>query len=136
MHLEDRVVILVSGDALIDMVPVAGPGGRACLRPLPGGSPVNVAMALGPLRVPLRFLCPLSQDAFGEMLERTLAESGVDLSACPRTRALTTLGFVSVDPETGTNRYAFYTDGTAGCALEPGDLPVPLDANIRAVHVG
>jgi fructokinase len=129
-------MILVAGEALIDMLPATDADGARLLRPAPGGSPFNVALALGRLGAPVRFLCPLSRDAFGRELRATLAGSAVDLSACPETDALSTIGFVTTDPSTGRNDYAFYTNETAGCALSVSDLPLPLNPATRAVHVG
>lgn len=128
-------MILVVGEALIDMLPreVAG---EPHLRPVPGGSPFNVAMALGRQEVPVRYLCRMSTDAFGELLSQTLADSGVDLAWCPRTALLSTLGFVSLDPQTKGARYAFYTENTAGCSLQTEDLPVPLPDQVTAIHIG
>ena len=128
-------MILVAGEALIDMLPRELQGVAYC-RPVPGGSPFNVAMALGRLAVPVRFLCRISKDAFGEVLARQLAESGTDLAWCPRTDALSTLGFVTFDSECKAARYAFYTAGTAGCALDTRDLPRPLPDCVEAIHVG
>lgn len=129
-------MILVAGEALMDMLPRPLAGGGESRLPVPGGSPFNVALALGRLGVPVRFLCRLSTDAFGERLAATLIESGVDLSWCPRTADLTTLGFVTFDPQAGTNRYAFYTEGTAGCGLRQEDLaPLTWEA-IEALHIG
>ena len=127
-------MILVAGEALIDMLPV--PPENDLLRPVLGGSPFNVACALGLLGVPVRFLCRLSQDPFGEKMVRRLTECGVDLGACPRTPALSTLGFVSFAAGASAPHYAFYTENTAGCSLERRDLPVPLDPAIECVQVG
>lgn len=128
-------MILVTGESLIDMLP-HHVGSEPCLRPVPGGSPFNVALALGRLSAPVRYLCRLSEDPFGDLLTRTLKDSGVDLTWCPRTRALSTLGFVDLDPKSGSARYSFYTDNTAGCSLTPADVPSPLPAAVEAVHVG
>ncbi len=137
--------ILVAGEALIDLLPAGGgrgegrgasPEGRLEFRAVPGGSPFNVAFALGRLGVPVRFVCPFSHDPFGELLFRTQQESGVDLSWAPRTSALSTLGFAAVDPVTGAARYSFYTEGTAGCGLRPEDVPQPLPEDVAALHVG
>ncbi|MCC6231206.1 MAG: carbohydrate kinase [Verrucomicrobiales bacterium] len=129
-------MILVTGEALIDMLPGTTSAGETILKPTPGGSPFNVALALGRLGAQVRFLCPFSTDAFGCRLAATLEESGVDLSAAPRTRALSTLGFVDLDPKTKAARYAFYTDNTAGCGLRREDLPLPLASEITALNVG
>jgi fructokinase len=93
-------------------------------------------MALGRLGVPVQFLCRLSEDPFGKLLARTLEESRVDLSLCPRTPALTTLGFVMLDGQQRHPSYVFYTEDTAGCALEPGDIPLRLAPEVRCLHFG
>ncbi len=128
-------MILVVGESLMDMLPRES-GGRGCFLPIPGGSPFNVSVALGRLGVPVRFLCPLSRDPFGELLRHVLLASRVDVSLCPLTTALTTLGFVTPEASSGTSNYAFYTAGTAGCALAPGHLPEQLPASTRCLHIG
>lgn len=65
--------LAVIGEAVVDLV--AQPDGT--LRPLPGGSPYNVALALGRQGVPVDYLSPLSLDAFGDVLHARLIEAGV-----------------------------------------------------------
>lgn len=128
-------MILVAGESLMDMIPQpAGPElqYRACA----GGSPFNVALALGRLGAPVGYLCPFSRDRFGELLKSTLERSRVQVDLCPRTDALTTLGFVSKMGPEGGARYAFYTGGTAGCGLQIADVPNPVAAGVSAIHVG
>ncbi len=122
----------MAGESLIDMIPL-GSDPRDGFRPAPGGSPANVAVALGRLGVPAGFLCPLSRDPLGRMQERRLEEAGVDLGLCPRHQGLATLGFVS---GTEPPEYAFYTGGTAGNALAPEHVPRSLPPEIQAVHTG
>src|SRR5437867_2536115 len=128
-------MVLISGEALIDMLPRPDQG-KGTFLAVPGGSPFNVAMALGRLGVAVQFLGRISRDHFGEELAQTLQRSRVDISLCPRTDALSTLGFVTFDSESGNARYAFYTDGTAGCVLEPADLPTRLPADVECLHFG
>ena len=128
-------MIIAAGESLIDMLPV-DQGGKRLFLPAPGGSPYNVSMALGRLGIPVQFLCRLSEDPFGKLLARTLEESRVDLSLCPRTAALTTLGFVMLDGQRSDPSYVFYTENTAGCALEPGDIPQRLAPEVRCLHFG
>jgi fructokinase len=73
------VSILVAGEALIDFFP-ANCGKRRGFVPFPGGSPLNVAVGLGRLGVPVGFLGKVSKDPFGRLLRSHLEESGVDLS--------------------------------------------------------
>lgn len=72
------MVVLVAGEALVDFIP-ADCSGKEGFIPLPGGSPLNVAVGLGRLGVPVGFLGRISQDYFGCLLKSHLEESGVDL---------------------------------------------------------
>ena len=67
-------LVLVSGEALIDLIPREDTTYEAVL----GGSPFNTAIGLGRLGVPTGFAGRLSSDAMGEALARHLAEAGVD----------------------------------------------------------
>lgn len=125
-------MVLVCGEALIDMIPESD---REVYRVAPGGSPYNVARALGRLGANPYFLCPFSSDRFGRILRKTAEESGVDLSIAPEVRALSTLGFVTTRPSDGKVEYAFYTEGTAGLALRAENLPATPES-VRAAHVG
>lgn len=133
-------MILVAGESLIDMLPHPKDVGTDpdCLsyRGHAGGSPFNVARALGRLGVPVQFLCPLSTDRFGVHLRDCLVESHVDISACPQLDAPSTLGFVDPSSATGSARYVFYTEKTAGCALRPEHLPNLQESPIRVLHFG
>jgi fructokinase len=128
-------MILVAGESLIDLLPRTGADGEMFLA-VPGGSPFNVALAVGRLGVPVSFFGGLSRDAFGDRLREALICSGVDISLCPTRSALATLGFVKHDAVTGNPRYAFYTEGTAGCDLRGEDLPKCWPASLRWVHFG
>ncbi|MYT27008.1 carbohydrate kinase, partial [Streptomyces sp. SID7760] len=56
-------MIVVGGEALIDLVPVAQPPGA--LVPRPGGGPYNTALALGRLGARAAFCSRVSTDGFG-----------------------------------------------------------------------
>jgi len=125
-------VILVAGEALVDLTPVRCGDGSGYL-PHPGGSPYNVAIGLGRLDVPVAFLGRLSTDTFGRLLRDHLQASQVSLAYVLDAEEPTTLAFVHLrddeEPE-----YAFYTEGTAGRVLLPEHLPViPQGA---AIHFG
>jgi len=128
-------MILVAGESLVDMLP-SDSAGHTVFRPVPGGSPYNVSVALGRLGMRVRFLGCFSHDPFGTLLKQTLEQSGVETSHCPRTNNLTTLGFVIVNRSSGNPSYSFYTDKTAGCCLELADLPVTLPGSVNCLHFG
>jgi fructokinase len=104
-------VIVVAGEALIDLVP-QGTGALADLKPALGGGPYNTAVALGRLGSPTAFCSRVSYDAFGEALLDRLRESGVDVSAVERGTEPTTLAVATIDAH-GSAAYSFYVDGTA-----------------------
>src|ERR1700712_5165653 len=104
-------MILISGEALIDLIPdpVRDGGYDAVL----GGSPYNVAIGLGRLGGGVSFVSRLSADPNGESLAVSLAQAGVDLSLVARDPRPTTLAFVMRGTAQTGSRYSFYTDSTA-----------------------
>jgi fructokinase len=124
-------VIVVAGEALIDLVP-QGTGALAGLQPALGGGPYNTAVALGRLGSPTAFCSRTSRDAFGEALLGRLRESGVDLSSVQRGAEPTTLAVATID-QNGSAAYSFYVDGTADRLFS---MPATLPAGTRAVSFG
>ncbi|NNG04874.1 MAG: carbohydrate kinase, partial [Inquilinus sp.] len=118
-------MIVSCGEALIDFVPMMGPGREAGYRPLPGGSPFNVAIAVSRLGQPAGFLSRVSRDFFGDLLVATLAANEVETGLVVRGDEPSTLAFVSLAPGQEP-RYAFFNEGAADRSLAPADLPDPL----------
>jgi fructokinase len=120
--------ICVGGEALVDLVPApaTGAGELGALLPLPGGGPYNVAVALGRLGAPVRFLSRLSTDTFGDALLDRLEVSGVDTSLVRRGAEPTALAVAGITPD-GSARYSFHLAGTADRLVEdPGELPADV----------
>jgi fructokinase len=122
-------VIVVGGEALVDLVPSESSGGDPldvtshALLPRLGGGPFNVAVAAGRLGAPVRFLSRVSTDAFGDALVTRLASSGVDTALVQRGPEPTTLAVTSMAADRGA-RYTFYAQGTADRLFtDPGALP-------------
>ena len=118
-------MIVVAGEALVDLVP-RGPH----LEPLPGGSPYNVAIALGRLRTPVGFLGRCSTDGFGRVLQERLEAEGVDLTLTELTDEPTTLALVHLD-DRGQASYGFYLEGTSSAGM----TELPQLAAADALHV-
>ena len=126
-------MIVVCGEALIDLVPDDASGERWTA--IPGGSPANAAVALARLQVETALLARLSGDAFGRRLASHLAGNGVDLSLAVAATEPSSLAIVSLD-DTGAASYRFDIDGTADWQWSADDLPSVLPDAVRAVHAG
>jgi fructokinase len=124
-------LIVVCGEALIDVVPAAD-GTR---KPTPGGGPFNTARALARLGAPTAFLGRLSTDAFGVMLAQQLKADGADLSLVSYGPELTTLAVAEVDGQ-GLAEYDFFVKGTSAPNLTPEMLPARLPVEVTALHIG
>jgi fructokinase len=128
-------MILVCGEALVDLfVGAPSPFGSA-LEAVPGGSPFNVAIALAGLGREVALLSGVSEDAFGQMLMRRLVEGGVDTRYLVRNGLKTTLSVVATDPH-GEPSYAFYAEHAADRAVTESDLPVTLPDSVTAIVAG
>lgn len=127
-------MILVCGEALIDLVPLPdGPEPAYVARG--GGSLFNVAMGLGRLEVPVGFFGRLSRDPFGRMMRRRLEDDGVDCSLVLEGDEPSTLAIVHLEPG-AEPLYTFHGEGTADRFIEVDDIPADLPAEVSALHLG
>ncbi|WP_024508902.1 carbohydrate kinase [Bradyrhizobium sp. ARR65] len=126
-------MILSCGDALIDFVPVSAIDGREAVRPVVGGSCLNVAVGLARLGAPTGFVGGISNDLFGRMIAEHALASNVDLRYATRSDRQTTLAFVRMIA--GESQYAFYDAQTASREWTYRHGAIEF-ANVDAVHVG
>lgn len=124
-------VILVCGEALIDLVPTTTDATTYAARP--GGSPANVAVALGRLGVDAALLARLAGDGFGRLLREHLLASGVDVGLAIDSPEPTTVAVVNLDAA-GKAEYTFYVEGSADSGWQPAELPATLP-DATALHV-
>ncbi len=117
-------LVVVAGEALVDLVPApAAHGAAAPLLPRLGGGPFTTAVALGRLGVPTAFCSRISTDPFGAALLARLHHWGVDTSGVQRGDEPTPLAAVTVAAD-GSARYVFHVTGTADRRFaDPGPLP-------------
>jgi len=127
----DPGVIVVGGEALVDLV--AGAGGE--LTAHLGGGPFNCARTLGRLERPVAYLGRLSTDRFGVRLREQLRADGVSLHAVVNTDDPSTLALAELD-DAGAATYRFYVDGTSAPGLAPDAALSALPPRVAAVHVG
>jgi fructokinase len=124
-------LVTVIGEALIDLVPEAGPGDY---KAHPGGSPFNVAIALARLGNRTALMARLGDHGFGRLLRETAVNEGVELDATARASEPTTLAVVSLDGP-GQASYEFYVEGTADWQWTIAELRKrPLDTKV--LHFG
>jgi fructokinase len=126
-------LILVAGEALIDLVPETDAADSLAAHP--GGCQFNAARTIGRLERPVAYLGRLSRDRFGRRMEALLAEDGVRLDSIVHTDEPTTLALVDVDPQ-GVARYSFYMEGTAAAGLTPEAALAARPDEVTIVHVG
>jgi len=108
-------VAWIAGEALMDLIPLAG-GERI---PMVGGGPANTAKAVARLGYPTFFLGGISSDGYG----RSLVYRG-DLA--------TALAIATID-EGGLAKYEFELEGTASFAFHGSWLP---QGEPDVIHVG
>jgi fructokinase len=130
-------VIVVCGEALMDVFAAGQTATGLMLDARVGGSPFNVAVGLARLKQPVAFFSAVSEGFLGERLMATLQSEGVDISAVARTAAPTTLSLVGLDAQ-GVPSYSFYGQGAADRQLQLTDLAAltGLAQTVQAVHLG
>ena len=125
-------MILSLGEALIDRIHDPGstePQIRV------GGSPYNVAIALSRLKIETGFICPISQDPYGQLLVDSLEINGVKRCVKDRVYAPTAIAEVFTDPS-GHPRYVFHRKDSADRDLEQNPPVDALPEKIEALHFG
>ena len=120
-------LVLVSGEALIDLIPRDDATYEAVL----GGSGFNTAIGLGRLGVPTGYASRLSTDAMGEALAAELAASGVDAAFSITDARPSPLAFVTRGTAVTGSRYSFYLGATA----YDGPSPLATDWPDHAAHL-
>lgn len=106
--------IVVIGESVMDLV-VSGDQSAAH----PGGSPANVALGLGRLRVPVCFLTELGTDDYGRQICDHLRVNGVHLSVAEI--GTTASAAAVIDPVTGSAHYDFKVTWSLTSGL-PADI--------------
>jgi fructokinase len=123
-------MLTVLGETVIDLLPTDTNGG---FRAHPGGSPLNVAVALARLGEPTTLLARTSRSAFGQLLKTHAKTNGVTLAGPtdlpePATLAVVTLG------AGGVAEYDFYLDATVDWQWDAGELAIPAATTV--LHTG
>ncbi|MBS7699882.1 MULTISPECIES: carbohydrate kinase [unclassified Chelatococcus] len=117
-------MILVCGEALVDLFVSVDPVNDLAAEALLGGSPFNVAIGLSRLGAPAAFFGGISADPFGQAIGKKLAREGVDTSLVKHSERLSTISVVATD-EHGQPSYAFHGEDKADRDVTFADLPRP-----------
>jgi len=128
-------MILVCGEALIDLFIGAAEGVEMPARAVPGGSPFNVAIGLARLDLRAGFLGCISRDRFGILLADVLAKEGVTDRFIVRSDRPSTISAIATAPD-GQPTYSFHGEGAADRALVPADVPARLPDEVEALTFG
>jgi fructokinase len=128
-------MILVCGEALVDLFLDPPDGAEMAGHAVAGGSPFNVAIGLARLDVQVGFLGAISRDGIGTMLAERLTQEGVDGRLIVRSDRLSTISAVATGAD-GQPSYGFHGEGAADRFLMPADLPAELPREVRALSFG
>lgn len=123
-------MIICVGESLVDVIPGESEGDLE--RAVPGGGPMNAAVATARLGVPTAFVGRISTDAYGDLIWGHLEASGVDLRAAERGPEPTARAIVTVRP---VQSFRFEGDNTADASMTSIDLS-PLGPGPHIVHAG
>ena len=115
-------MIVSCGEALVDLVPDA----------VPGGGPLNVAVAAARLGAPSAFVGRVSTDVCGELIWAHLDRNRVDVRACQRGPEPTARAIIEHTPQL---RFRFEGDDTADACLDEVNLAA-LGSGPHIVHGG
>ena len=103
---------------------------------LPGGAPANVLAANRKLGGKTAFIGKVGQDAFGDFLEKTLSDIGIETQGLIRSKDVhTTLAFVQLD-EKGDRSFTFYRNPGADMMLTPEEVDDSLILDSHILHFG
>jgi fructokinase len=127
-------MLLICGEALLDVFQGATTRTGMTLDANVGGSPFNLAVGLARLGQPTAFFSAISIGFAGERLMRTLIDEGVDTRAVARLDAPTTLSLIGLDAQ-GVPSYAFYGEGCADRLVRADDLK-RVPAELTLVNLG
>jgi fructokinase len=129
-------MILVIGEALIDLIGTADGGGK--YQAVVGGANANVALALARRGVEQRFMGRISSDGFGQQIRERLASNGVNLDYSINAKEQTSLAVATIG-DGGSASYSFYVDGTADWGWTESELPSAIELaslNTKAIQFG
>ena len=102
----------------------------------PGGAPANVLAMLRKLGKRCAFVGKVGKDSFGDMLEKTVREAGIDTRGLKRDAEIPTTLAVVHTFANGDRDFSFYRKPGADILLRSDELDEALLRGCRIFHVG
>ena len=132
-----RFDVVALGELLIDFTQSGhSPQGNPLFEANPGGAPANVLAMLRRLGRSCAFVGKVGQDSFGDQLEETVREKGIDTRGLLRDPEFpTTLAVVHTLPG-GDRDFSFYRKPGADVRLTPEEIDPTLLEDCRIFHFG
>lgn len=132
-----RFDVTALGELLVDMTQSGrSEQGNQLFEANPGGAPANVLAMLRKLGKSCAFLGKVGQDSFGDLLERTVREAGIDTCGLRRDPEIpTTLALVHTFPN-GDRDFSFYRKPGADIRLRREELDLERVRGCRIFHFG
>ncbi|MDN3351179.1 carbohydrate kinase [Actinomadura sp. DC4] len=130
---DETPVVAVAGECVVDLV--AEPGG--VYRPLPGGSPANVAVGLARLGVGTRMIARVGADPFGRTLLDHLVRNGIGTEAVVEAPEPSSVAFVHHGAD-GVPSFDLRIAGTADWQWTEAEAAGqgPYLEGLDALHIG
>jgi len=125
------------GELLIDFAPVStDENGYPTMAANPGGAPPNFLAALAKYGAKTALYAKVGNDAFGNMLVKTVEEAGIETSGIVvDDKVFTTLAFVTLDSD-GERSFSFARKPGADTCLCFDELDLTLLDDSKALHFG
>ena len=124
---------VVMGEALVDLFE-SECDGASVYRPMVGGAPLNVAVGIARLGLPVEFIGSIGVDVLGDRIWSVLAENGVGSRGSLRAEIPTTLAVTSL--RDGEPEFHFYGEPPSYSLLGPDQVDRALVAGAGALYCG
>lgn len=127
--------VVCLGELLVDFTPAGNSSkGNALYECNPGGGVANFAVAIARLGAKSSFIGQVGQDQFGQLLQKTMQNYGVDTQGLLTSdRYMTTLAFVHLF-ENGERDFTFYRKNGADIFIEAEDVRCDLIDQAKIFH--
>jgi len=132
-----RFDVTALGELLIDFTQSGiSSQGNPVFEANPGGAPANVLAMLSKLGKKCAFIGKIGKDSFGDQLEETLVNAGIDVQGLSRDREIPTTLAVVHTLAGGDRDFSFYRKPGADIMLSKGDIDPDLIRSSEIFHFG